>query len=166
MMKKTPTVFLIGFVFLAGLVLIPFVGVQGQTFRWQNYAGVYETPTPGPGGATLLIDFTSGVPGSFFTLTGFGYIPDTNASIKLNGVQIGTIQASSNGELQFILSTSNASLGRYDVLVGQGASLNSADTTFKLIPVGEQHPLTGGGTVFNVPQGLAIDEAFLPFIHR
>lgn len=164
-MRKSSTVFLIGFVFVAGLILIPFAGVQGQVFRWQNYAGVYETPTPGPGGATLLVDYDFGVPGSFFTLTGFGYVPDVNAAIRINGVDLGTIQASSNGELQFILNTSSAGLGRYDVVVDQ-AGMASGTVTIVLVPEGTPHPLNGNSTIYNVPPGIAILESFLPFIHR
>ena len=163
-MKKNSTLFLIGFVLVAGLVLIPFVGVQGQIFRWQNYAGVYETPTPGPGGAALLIDFTHGTPGSFFTVNGFGYVPNANASVRINGVQVGSVSTDSLGELEFFLDTNGAGLGRYDVTVVQG-SVN-ADTGFVLIPIGEQHPLNGAGTIIGVPPGIAILEGFLPFIHR
>lgn len=165
-MKKSPTIFVLGFVLLAGLVLIPFVGVQGQAFRWQNYAGVYETPTPGPGGASLVIDFYTGAPGSFFTITGFGYFPETNATVRINGQTLGNIPADSNGELQFFLNTSIADEGHYEVTVEQGASTVTASTQFYLTSDAEQHPLTGSGTIFNVPQGIAVIKAFLPVINR
>lgn len=163
-MKRNSTLFVIGFVLISGLVLIPFAGVQGQVFRWQNYAGVYETPTPGPGGGSLLIDYTYGAPGSFFTVNGFGFIPDSSAIVRVNGVELGIVTTSSVGDLEFFLNTSVASLGRYDVTVEQSGV--SGGTSFLLIPEGDQHPLSGSGTIIIIPQGISIIELFLPVIRR
>lgn len=163
-MKKKSTMFVIAFVLISGLVLIPFAGVQGQVFRWQNYAGVYETPTPEPGGGALLIDFTYGVPGSFFTINGFDFIPDSTAVVRVNGVELGVVTTSSVGDLEFFLNTSIASIGRYDVTVQQGAV--SVGVSFQLIQEGDQHPLGGTGTIFNIPQGISIVQLFLPVVQR
>lgn len=164
-MKRNSTLFIISFVLISGLVLIPFAGVQGQMFRWQNYAGVYETPTPGPGGGSLLIDFTVGAPGSFFTVNGFGFIPDSIAAVRVNGVELGAVTISSVGDLELFLNTDLASIGRYNVTVEQPGV--NAQTEFRLIPEGEQHPLSGSGTIIIIiPQGISLLEWFLPVIQR
>jgi len=149
-------------VFFSGLVLIPFVGIQNQSFHWQNYAGVYETPTPTGTAPELALDFDSGAPGSYFVITGTGFAPGSILGVRANGNLLGNTQADQTGNLNFRLNTTIASLGRYDVEAGAVAD----EVTFVLFPNGPIHPPTGGGQVFNVPPGIAIIEAFLPFVHR
>jgi hypothetical protein len=156
-MKKFPTLFLIAFVLLTGLVLIPFVGVHGQTFRWQNYAGVYED-------AVLLIDHVIGVPGSYFHVNGSGFSPNVNVAVSVNGIPLGNVQTNADGELEFNLNTDSAELGRYGVLAEEGG--DSARTVFFLVRFGSMHPLTGDGTVFDVPANSGEQVIYLPFTSR
>jgi hypothetical protein len=168
-MKKSPTLFVIAFVLLAGLVLIPFVGVQGQVFRWQNYSGLYETPTPGPNGAALLIDHVTGQPGSFFLVSGYGYPANTTVRVFVNSVDLGSVDTDSNGEFEIIFETNQADLGRYEVLVEAAAASPNADSAvavFFLILDGDLHPLTGEAEILEVPEGIAELFEYLPVIER
>jgi hypothetical protein len=156
-MKKSPTVFLIAFVFLTGLVLIPFVGVHGQVFRWQNYVGVYED-------TALVLNHVLGAPGSYFHVSGSGFSPNAAASVSVNGVPLGNVATDAAGELAFNLNTNSANLGRYEIVVEQGG--DSAVGVFFLVRFGEVHPLTGADPIFNVPPGIGEQILYLPFIGR
>lgn len=155
--KKSPTVFLIAFVLLTGLVLIPFVGVQGRTFRWQNYVGVYED-------AVLLIDHAIGVPGSYFHVSGAGFNPQASASVTVNDVSLGNVETDAGGELEFNLDTGAAGLGRYEIRVEQGGDAPTA--VFFLVRYGDVHPLDGQGPIFDVPAGIGQPFLYLPVLRR
>jgi len=45
----------------------------------------------------LEINHTSGMPGSFFTITGFNYLPDDMVAIQINGVVLGSVASDSSG---------------------------------------------------------------------
>ncbi len=165
-MKTFAKTFYIIMILVSGAALIPVLGVQGRTFRWQNYAGLYETPTPPT--FTLLINHSHGAPGSFFTVTGTGLPSNTPISVFANGVQIASnIMANDFGEVSFQLNTSNASLGLYEITISTNTSASSpSSVAFNLIPNGPQHPPTGGGSIINVPSGIAVIQQFLPYTIR
>lgn len=95
---------------------------------------------------------------------GFGLVGVSNAVVRVNGFELGVATMSSVGDLEFILNTNLASTGRYEVKVEQSGV--SALTIFLLISEGDQHRLTGSGTIIAIPQGISIMELFLPVIQR
>ena len=165
-MKTFAKTFYIALILISGAALIPVLGVQGRTFRWQNYAGLYETPTPAT--FTLLINHSHGAPGSFFTVTGFGLPPNTATSVFANGVQVASnIITNDVGEIAFQLNTSNASFGLYEVTISIATSApGSSSIAFSLIPNGVIHPPTGNGSIINVPPGISVIQRFLPVTIR
>lgn len=95
-------------VFFVGAALIPVVGLPAQGFNWQQFAGVYQVPA-------LLSNFPDGQPGSFFTVDGVNFSPNTLVTVLSNDVVLGAVQTSSLGELQFLLDSTNTGTGFYKI---------------------------------------------------
>ena len=101
---------------------------------------------------TLTINFSTGSPGSFFTISGSQYPPNQLVQITVNGQSIGSIQSSAAGTFNFILSTSNADEGMYSVT----AAVNPHATVhFILDNDGIIRPQEGNYVLFDVPAGIA-----------
>jgi hypothetical protein len=112
--------------------------------------GVYEYGAAIPV-STLDINYDSGAPGSFFTLTGSGFPPNGIAVISVNGTVLGTMSIDGSGNFTFLLSTTNADVGSYYVT----ASVNpSATVKFKLSSDKPIRPQDGSGTIFHLPAGI------------
>jgi photosystem II stability/assembly factor-like uncharacterized protein len=112
----------------------------------------------------LNINYPTGAPGSFFTISGAKFPPDVNVDLKINGYSIGTIPSDSSGSFSFILSTALADEGFYTVT----ASVNpGAAVRFILnndFPARQQE---GSYPIFDVPAGLAATSIVnLPLISR
>lgn len=119
----------------------------------------YEIPKP-----TLTINYSTGAPGSYFTLNGENFPENSTAAVSVNGRSLGTTPVDSNGRFSFLLTTTNADEGAYFAT----ASVNpSATTQFVL---GASEPLReqeGSGDTFNVPAGIAFNQfVYLPAILR
>ena len=113
--------------------------------------------------AALAINYTSGKPGSFFTLRGANFPSDSTAIITINGYTLGTVPTDSSGDLIFLLDTNLADEGEYLV----NATVNpSASVTFWLDSNRFTRLQEGSGTVFEVPSGLVPHLVFLPLILR
>jgi len=69
-------------VFFSGVLLVPAMGLPRVGFNWQRYAGVYNP-------ASLEINHPSGSPGSYFTVTGSNFSPETTVSVSANGFVLG-----------------------------------------------------------------------------
>jgi len=111
--------------------------------------------------AVLAINYSSGAPGSYFTITGSNFPPDSTATITVNGNVFGTVPTDSSGSFTFLLRTIQADEGFYRVT----ASVNpSASTQFTLNKEDALHPQEGSGTVFDVPDGIAYHFVYLPLI--
>ncbi|MEZ4633800.1 MAG: ABC transporter substrate-binding protein [Caldilineaceae bacterium] len=111
----------------------------------------------------LTINYTSGGPGSYFTVTGSGFPPNSTATISLNGAYLATQKTDTSGGLTFILNTNQGDAGRYEVLV----SVNpQARTVFTVQPDAPQRPKETSDPEIPVPPGIAISETFLPFLKR
>jgi parallel beta-helix repeat protein len=79
-----------------------------------NFVGDTAT-TSGP---SLLINYPTGRPGSFFTVVGRGYPASQSATILSNGTSIGNVQIDGLGSFSFILATaSQAQPGQYRIEV-------------------------------------------------
>ena len=111
----------------------------------------------------LEINYTSGAPGSYFTLTGKDFQPNATASIKVNGNKLGTVSTDDSGNLNFILNTDLADEGFYTVTA---STTVSASASFAIKLTEPVRPKEGTGQVFNVPAGIAFEHLNLPIIRR
>lgn len=114
--------------------------------------------------AELDINYGTGSPGSFFTLTGQNFPPDSAATIAVNGHVLGTVSTDSAGNLAFLLDTGGAGEGSYHAV----ATVNpSATASFLLDATESLRPQEGTGPVFEVPSGIAYTSVvYLPLILR
>ena len=92
---------------------------------------------------SLTINYPDGQPGSFFTLTGWNYPPERQATLSINGQVITRLlRTNATGSFIFFLNTAGADTGSYDVTV----SVNpSATTSFTLADGAPLRPQEGGG---------------------
>jgi len=111
----------------------------------------------------LSINYDRGSPGSFFTLTGTDYPPNSTAMIAINGHVIQTLFTDASGNIEFVLSASQADTGYYEVTV----SVNpSASTAFELAQGEPQRPQESSAPVVDVPEGIAVTKVYLPLVQR
>jgi photosystem II stability/assembly factor-like uncharacterized protein len=110
---------------------------------------------------SLEINYTTGAPGSFFTIIGDNYPPDSTIKISVNNQLLGTVQSDPSGALEFLFETSQADEGTYivDAAVNPGASVR-----FKLNSNDPLRPQEGSGPIIEIPAGIAIDFIYLPLI--
>jgi len=118
-----------------------------------------EIPECTPPNATLVINYASGKPGSFFTLEGANFPASSTAIITVNGTTLGAVPTDSSGDLVFLLNTDQADEGGYIVTatVNPSSSARFVLDTSKII-----RPQEGQGTIFNVPSGLNTHLVYLP----
>ena len=109
---------------------------------------------------TLAINYTSGAPGSYFTVTGSQFPPNSTTTIAINGSILGTIPTDASGGLIFLLETSSTTdEGYYGVTT---STPYSTRTHFTLDQEDAVRPQEGSGTVFIVPDGIANRVLYLP----
>jgi hypothetical protein len=146
-------------IFLSGAALIPYVSLSSEPFGWQMFADAYVPDQP-----ALAINYQTGQPGSFFTLTGSNFAANAMSEVSVNGSVLGNVTSDSGGELLFLLTTSNADEGFYAVT----ASANpSASAGFLLDSVAPLRSQEDSGTEFDVPAGISLTEfLYLPIIYR
>jgi photosystem II stability/assembly factor-like uncharacterized protein len=166
------------------------VGVGGTILRWDGinwtqvdspvtqsiYAIAYSTPyelwAVGRNGLilhyefnpNLSINYSTGAPSSFFTLTGTNFPPDSLADLTINGHSLGAITSDSSGSLNFILSTSQAEEGIYNVTVSVNPSASVKFVLDNDSPIRLQE---GSFTIFDIPAGIAYTHVVnLPLISK
>lgn len=124
-------------------------------------AYVYEIAVPGQ--PNLAINYASGAPGSFFTLTGSNLTPNSTATIVVNDYTLGTVVTDLTGGTTLILSTDQADEGHYTVT----AMNTHATTHFRLDAAEPLRPQGGTGLVLSVPPGIASRwVVYLPLVSR
>jgi hypothetical protein len=94
-------------VLFSGVAMIPYIDLPESPIHWEMFADVY-TPD-------LTADETVGSPGSVFAFTGSGYPPVQPAMIFVNGNQIGTMMIGADGTATFMVDTTRAAPGLYDI---------------------------------------------------
>ena len=100
----------------------------------------------------LSINHASGGPGSFFTIIGHGFPPNSTATMVVNSYTLGDVATDAAGDCLFLLGTEQANEGRYVVT----ATLDPSASTSFVIASGEPvHPQEGSGTIFQIPSGIA-----------
>jgi hypothetical protein len=114
--------------------------------------------------ASLNINYSTGSPGSYFTITGSNFPPSSTATIVVNTLTLtNTLTVDGSGSFAFLLDTSQADPGYYSVT----ATANpSAMTSFTLDPNSPLRPQDGSGPILNVPSGIAWRVIYLPLIQR
>ena len=114
--------------------------------------------------ASLTINYPTGSPDSFFTLTGANFPGNNTATILVNGFTLGSVPTDSSGGFVFLLNTDQADEGHYIVT----ATVNpSASAMFVLDSDEPIRPQEGSGTIFNVPSGIAYTRTvYLPLVRR
>jgi hypothetical protein len=155
--KNIPRLLIALAIFLSGAALVPFVGLPQVGFTWQRYADAYN-PTG------IEIDHSSGQPGSFFTLMGHNFSPNSTATIRVNGRVLGTLTTDATGGFTFQIDSTGADPGIY--LVDASVNVNTR-TSFVLDPNQPLHAQAGQGTIFNLPAGIAFTkQVILPILMR
>ena len=121
--------------------------------------GVLLSYSPAP---TLDINYLTGEPGSFFTLTGSNFPISSSVNIFVNNLLLGSIQSDTYGSFTFLLSTAQANEGIYFVT----ASVNpSATVRFDLDITEPLRTQNGSGTIFEVPSDIEYtDLIYLPIV--
>lgn len=143
---------------LAGLVLVPYVALPNETFSWQLFAGNYGSER------ALGINYTTGAPGSFFTVTGYNFAAGRPVTIAANGRNLATVRADETGSFSFVLATDAADEGSY--LISAGGP--DAAIRFELDDSAPLRAREGGEdlpTIY-VPAGTALNTLYLPDIRR
>ena len=114
----------------------------------------------------LVINYTTGAPGSFFTIHGIRFPANSTAAVSVNGQALGDISADSQGALNFLLDTKNAGQGRY-IVSASSPGVDPGVISFTLDPSVDQRSQEGSGTIFQVPAGIAFGEVqFLPGVYH
>lgn len=138
------------------------IAMVSDTDGWiVSFGGLlrYTPPTP-----SLAINYSSGAPGSYFTLTGANFPANATATITVNGQTLGTINTNGAGGIVFLLSTAAAETGIYEVTVSVNPSASAQFTLNATAPVRAK---TGDGTIIAVPNGIAQKSSlFLPILLR
>jgi hypothetical protein len=145
-------------------------GTDGWAIGLTSFSGtgkpvlVRYTAPPVIATPELTINYSSGAPGSYFSVTGQNFPINETAQVAVNGHSLGTVQVDSNGGIFFMLTTTNADVGAYSVT----ASVNpSATEQFVLDSNEPVRPQAGTGDTFDVPAGIAGAEfIYLPLVVR
>lgn len=142
--------------FFSSAALAPFVGLPTEGYRWQPFADAYVP-------AMLDTNHTSGMPGSFFTITGFNFPPDSTVTVLANSQVLGSVQTDGAGGLVFLIDSTGADPGFYLI------STDVPDSPVIRISLSVDellHAQEGEGTIFTLPSGIAQQPINLPIIFR
>jgi hypothetical protein len=111
----------------------------------------------------LTVNYSVGMPGSFFTITGTNFLRNEMITIAANGHELGTLPADDEGSFTFTLATAGAGPGFYFIAASaqgvQGVAVLTLD------PNAEQRPAMGGDPTLNLPAGIAFTQMdYLPSV--
>jgi parallel beta-helix repeat protein len=115
----------------------------------------------------LAINYASGAPGSYFTITGADFPASSVAYIFVNTFPLGSVNVESSGTFTFLLVSAAAGEGNYLVTA---SGYPDAQTSFVLDNEAPQRPQEGEGEILNLPPGIVpegdLNYSFLPFVTR
>lgn len=153
-------------VILSGFLLVPFVALPKESFRWQLFAGAYGS------GPALGTNHSTGGPGSYFLISGFGFKPGATLALKANGVLIGTVDADASGAFRITLSTAGAGVGGYVITAEEDKDADLAQAGpfvgFRVLadaPVRARVDGVGQLALPNVPTAI-LPQLWLPLVTR
>jgi hypothetical protein len=140
--------------------------LEGQLGQGRITQQLLPVDVQGSAPATVSVNHATGRPGSYFTITGWNFPPNSEAALSVNGEELSSdLVVSPTGTFVIFLYTDGADLGDYTVTV----SVNpSASIGFTLSDEEPLWPQEGGGRVFNVPPGIGHTDRFLylPLVSR
>ena len=106
----------------------------------------------------LTRNYPNGQPGSFITITGWNFPPDSQATLSINGQIItNSLSVYPTGSFLFFLDTDGAEQGLYVVTVGANPEATTSFVLAGSLPLRSQE---GGGLTFTVPGGIAYRNFF------
>jgi alpha-tubulin suppressor-like RCC1 family protein len=114
----------------------------------------------------VTVNYGSGGPGSFITLTGWHFPPGSQISLVVNGHELtSSLAVNAGGSFIAFLDSSQAGLGGFRVGAGSGPEASAAFLLAAGLPGRLQE---GGGQTFVLPGGIgeAIYQLDLPLIRR
>jgi alpha-tubulin suppressor-like RCC1 family protein len=118
------------------------------------------------GGPQLQLNYSSGAPGSRFTLTGEHAPNGSPVSLSVNGtVLTTTLAVSETGSFIIFLDTAEADPGFYEIRVGAHPASQAAVV---LYPGGVQRGWEGNGNTLSIGAGLAAfaHQYYIPLVER
>jgi alpha-tubulin suppressor-like RCC1 family protein len=112
--------------------------------------------------ASLQVNYASGVPGSYFTISGSNFEGNSGVYIRVNNLSINSISTTdSNGSLLFVLDSSLAEPGGYVISIAAGQTRN---VLFHLDESAPVRPIEDEGEIYQIPGGIALTwRAYLPW---
>jgi hypothetical protein len=122
--------------------------------------------------ASAAINYSTGKPGSYFTVAVSGFPPGQSVRAAVNGATLSnSLWVDEDGKLVFYLSSGQAQPGKYLVAIntnaaGYGLQSAGASVLFTLSDSAPERPLAGIQPVFIVPAGLELHERYLPLVLR
>lgn len=155
-MKKLLTILFTISVFMVGAALIPFVGLPQDGFSWQRFADVYNP-------MTLVVNYDTGSPGSFFTVTGSNFPEEEMITIFANGEPIGVVESDSDGNLLFLIDSGSAGSGLYIVTTGIPGGSQASFWLDLAAPLRAQEDT---GSVLVLPTDIATLPIHLPVMNK
>lgn len=142
------------------------VGSYDTTYNRQD-SFLIKLSKPDPSSS---MNYLSGAPGSYFTITGKDFEANLPVGIAVNGKNIGSLQAKKDGTVTFLLSTDNADSGLYTLTISATNLIKRASESRIEFILDDDAPLRsqeGTGTTFDVPAGIAYGGSlYLPFLTR
>lgn len=139
-------------VLFSGVAMVPYIDMPKTALTWELFAGIY-TPN-------LTSPETQGGPGSFFEFNGTNYPPNSSAMVYVNGRSVGSLTTDATGSGSFLIGTSCALPGTYNVTMEVNINA-SATQTYQLIAGNPAVPPPGG---FVGPTFAAGTCSFLPIV--
>ena len=141
-------------ILLSGVALIPFIDLPVGAINWELFVGAYEP--------SLDVDEDSGAPGSIFAFTGSGYPPLSHATIYVDGVKVGWVTTDANGMATFMLNTTGAALGAYNVTLEVDVNALATET----IELKDDDSVVMPPPNFVGPEFSLLPKYFLPIIRN
>ncbi|NJN16294.1 MAG: hypothetical protein HC822_08475 [Oscillochloris sp.] len=152
---------------LGGMLLLPYIALPSEQFRWQLFSGTYGN------GPELAINYDEGAPGSSFTITGIHFPSNESLLLLVNGVELGEVRSDDLGSFFLrIDSTSASDLGFYGIELkvdeDDHAPLDAAaaQTGFRLTADAPLRAAEAEDTVFALPDQIARQLVYLPMLFR
>jgi alpha-tubulin suppressor-like RCC1 family protein len=117
---------------------------KGAVLQHLTPVDVVESVQP-----ALFVNYSDGKPGSFFTINGWNFLPESQITITINEqVVTTTLSVNSTGSFIFFLNSSGAESGSYTITASVSPS---AWISFILADNAPLHSQEGGGLTFTMP---------------
>jgi YVTN family beta-propeller protein len=112
----------------------------------------------------LAINYPNGRPGSYFTITGTNFPPNSSATLAVNGTPLApTITTNATGGFVVIVTTAGAAPGYYVVTMTAASSASAAFTLDETQPLRAR---AGDGPLFELPREAEVHVVVLPFLGK